>query len=118
MDSGEVLVLALRDRFEPLRPIVAEHLADNAGVLLPHVVFWDLTQAVVAAFDRPGSPLDWPEFLRFLDREYAAGDAYLRGIVEVSFLENLPYPAEPGHAIVDALPAGLRTAFDRVRPAG
>ncbi|MCA2217640.1 DUF7674 family protein [Jidongwangia harbinensis] len=118
MDTGEVLVRELVDRFGPLRPIHAEHLAENGGAVLPHVLFWDLTQAVVDAFLRPEAPLDWRTFLDVLDRAYDGGDAYLRGIVEVSFLENLPFPAEPGHGIVDSLPPGLRTIFDRVRPAG
>ena len=118
MDSGETLVQDLADRFEPLRPIHAEHLAENGGEVLPHVLFWDITQAVVDAYLRPESPLDWSEFLKVIEREYRDGDAYLRGIVEVSFLENLPYPHEAGHGIVESLPPLLRTTFNRVRPAG
>jgi hypothetical protein len=118
MDSGEALVQVLVDRLEPLRPIVDQHVAENDGEMLPHVLFWDLTQAVVDAYLRPEAPLDWREFVRVLEQEYPGGDAYLRGIVEVSFLENLPGPQEKGYGIVRSLPPGLRDAFDRVRPGG
>jgi hypothetical protein len=85
---------------------------------LPHVLVPDLTEAVVEAYLRPGSALDWVGFLSFLDQEHGTGDPYLRGIVEVGFLEQLPYPFEDGHGIVRDLPPLLRSAFRRIRSAG
>lgn len=118
MDSGERLVAALAARFDQLMPLLAEHLDDNNGEVLPHVLFWNFTRAVVDSYLGRPSQVAWREFVMILDEEYKRGDAYLRGIVDVSFLENLPFPDEDGHEIVMSLPVGLRAAFDRVRPGG
>ena len=118
MDSGEVLVKRLVEQFTQLVPLYAEHLADNNGELLPHVLFWEVTRSVVDSYLGRSPHLDWRGVIATLDGEYQQGDVYLRGIVEVSFLENLPYPKEEGYGIVGVLPERLRGAFDRVRPAG
>jgi hypothetical protein len=117
MDSGENLVQNLVRLFPQFETPYREHLKDNRGELLPHVVFWNFTQMVIESFADAGEDsLDWREVLRYLERSHAAGDAYLRGIIEVSFLENLPFPHEHGYGIVRELPPQLRTAFRKVRP--
>ena len=118
MDSGDALVKALVDRFPGLNPIYREHLNDNNQVLLPHVLFWNLTRAAVDSFLGQEPHLDWLDLVTTLDDEYEGGDSYVRGIVEASFLENLPYPGERGYEIVKSLPNGLRAGFCRLRPAG
>jgi hypothetical protein len=118
MDSGEALIREIVERFGNLDPIYRTHIGDNNGETLPHVLFWDLTNAIVRSFLGTDPHLEWRDFLLFLDDEYRRGDSYVRGILEVSFLENLPYPNEAGSGIVESLPVGLRNVFDRIRPAG
>lgn len=118
MDSGEALIKGIVERFVGLGPIYKDHLEDNNNEVLPHVLFWDFTNAIVNSFLGRDPYIKWRDLLLFLDDEYGRGDSYLRGILEVSFLENLPYPNEAGSEIVKWLPVGLRDVFDRIRPAG
>jgi hypothetical protein len=117
LDSGQRLCVILADRFEQITHLLAEHRADSREAL-PHAVFWDYTRAVVASYLERPPHVPWSEFLVVLADNYEQGDGYVRGIVEVSFLENLPLPTQEGYGIVRSLPAPLRTAFDRVRPRG
>src|SRR4051812_32452808 len=70
-----VLVRDLVVRFPQLRPAYQQHLRANFGQLLPHVLFWDVTQLVVASY-LSGDPdeVDWRGVLEFLAERYAGTD--------------------------------------------
>jgi hypothetical protein len=71
-----------------LQPILREHTDDNGGELLPHVFLGEATRWAVAQYEL--DPLSIGKFLTALDNEYAGGDASVRELIVVSFLENLP----------------------------
>ena len=119
MSSGKELVRDLVQRFPQFDPVYRQHLEDNFGELLPHVIFWDLLQLEVASFIADGSAeLDWRGVLDVLAESYAAGDVEVRGIIAVSFLEDLPFAHEDGYGIVEALPETLKDVLAKVRTAG
>jgi hypothetical protein len=101
--SAEWLVDELVRRIPELREVYADHLQDN-GEILPHVLFWDFTQAIVSGYQGERSDsLDWNASLDFLEAAFDTVDEYSRGVISASFLSSLPYPGEPGAGIVEHL---------------
>jgi hypothetical protein len=108
MSERTIAVLCrLVDRFELFTPTLREHLADNFGEVLPHVLLGEMSRQLVhLAVERPdGRELE--DVLRVLEEEFRAGEEEVRELLAVSFLENLPTPLESGHEIRDRLGAGL-----------
>lgn len=107
-------------RFSRLEEDYACHVENN-GSPLPHVFFWDVTQAVMHAYngtDAYYGDLDWRELLQFLEETYPTAPLNVKEVLVTSFLLNLPWPAEPGYAIVAELGPALAERFRQVRPAG
>ncbi|QNP65049.1 hypothetical protein [Streptomyces genisteinicus] len=94
------------------------HMFDQDGVL-PHVFFWDVVQETVRSYlgQDPEAP-DWRRTLDFLDERLALGVKEADAVIVTSFLNDLPFPGEPGHDIVRSLGPHLAAAFARIRPAG
>jgi hypothetical protein len=117
------LVDCLVERFEALRPLLREHVADNFGEVLPHLFFGDLTRYVVtrqidaekasgelaAELEREVAAL-----LDELERVYVEGVDELEELIAVSFLENLPRDGEPGDAIRRQLGPHLKEQLHRI----
>jgi hypothetical protein len=120
MNSGDSMVRELVHRFREFDAPYQEHVKDNDGELLPHVLFWDFTQIIVQSFTERAvsGAMDWRGALFYLEESYIAGDRYLREIVGTSFLESLPFPHESGYGIVKELPPTLASVFRTVRPRG
>lgn len=110
--------------------LYATHVFNQDGVL-PHVFFWDVTQETVRSYlgpvlgadadsdsDADTEVPDWRCTLRFLEEQCARGLPGIDEVVVTSFLEYLPFPGKPGHAIVGELGPVLAARFARVRPAG
>ena len=89
---------------------------------LPHLFFWDITRAVVAAFlsDLSGGShgLDWEGVLGFLEEQSQREVYEVDVVVNTSFLCFLPYPGQPGHALVEHLGPVMAKRFKRIRPDG
>ena len=79
-----------------LQPLLAEHLADNYGELLPHVFFGDVTRWALR--EKAVNSLSLKRLLTLLDASYAKGVPDVQELIAVSFLENLPpgWPAKLG----------------------
>lgn len=117
MSEAQVhLIQRLVGRFPRLEPLLREHLADNFGVLLPHVFFGDLTRQIVKEFrrfDQIGSEQELAdtrslqELLDELEQGFARGGEEAE-LIAVSFLENLPRPGEEGAGVRDLLGPTLR----------
>jgi len=86
---------------EPLRPVLARHLLDSEGELLPHLLMSDVTDWLLRTAAH-GSTLRSNEALRTLEHGYVAGSEGLRSVMVASFLEQLP-----GFAGQTADPAGV-----------
>jgi hypothetical protein len=107
-------------RFPQLEEDYESHLADN-GDPLPHVFFWDVTTAVMHAYngtDDRYAGLDWRGLIHYLEEIYPTAPRYVQEVIVTSFLFNLPWPAEPGYAITAELGPVLAEKFRQVRPAG
>jgi hypothetical protein len=103
--STHALVDRLTGTFPQLLRLREEHL-EAFGELLPHVLFGELTAWLVdeyAAAPQAGPEAAWRRILADLERAYEAGDVDTRELLYVSFLENLPYPQEPGAGITGHL---------------
>jgi RNAse (barnase) inhibitor barstar len=70
------------------RPVLEEHLVDQDGAVLPHVLFSDLTRFVLSARQR-GDDEDVARSLAFLERAAHSDDSRVRNLVGVSFVENI-----------------------------
>ncbi|QFG24698.1 hypothetical protein [Actinomadura sp. WMMB 499] len=85
----------------------------------PHVVFWDITQAVVRSFVARGShALDWRAVLVFLEERVSRDVPEVTVVICTSFLWNLPFPDDPGYGITEHLGPVLARRFQEVRPNG
>jgi hypothetical protein len=78
-----------------LAPAYEQHLADNDGELLLHVLFGDLTRFVVAAQAGKDDALV-TRSLSFVERLLVEGDEGTKNLVAVSFVENLAWEADAG----------------------
>jgi hypothetical protein len=85
----------LVERFDSLKPLAREHLADNFGEVLPHVFLGDVTRFLAARVAAPGyvpggiEP-EAKQILAMLAEEFSSGDEEVKELISVSVLENLP----------------------------
>jgi hypothetical protein len=119
--TGDVDFLRdLVERFPQLGEDYQCHVANNGGPL-PHVFFWDVTTAVMHAYngtDAYYAGLDWRGLLEYLEEVYTAAPLEVKQVIVTSFLFSLPWPAESGYAIVAELGPVLAEKFRQVRPGG
>jgi transcriptional regulator with XRE-family HTH domain len=62
--------------------------------------------------------LDWRGQIQYLEETYPTAPLEVKEVIVTSFLMNMPWPAEPGYAIVAELGPALAEKFRQVRPAG
>lgn len=92
------------------------HREEYQGQVFPHILFGDFTRFVLAAWDRGDRALV-DRSLRFLETVLDVGDDHARGLVAVSFVENVAASAgeskDRHRGFVAAWPAGLRAEAER-----
>ncbi len=94
-------------RFRDLLPQFAEHLEDNEGEVLPHPFMADVERwAETLVADHRD---ELTTLLHALADGVERGDDAVRNLIDVSFVELLPYPDQPNSEIRDLLPAPLRS---------
>jgi hypothetical protein len=103
--SSVAFIGALMYRYRELLPILDEHLGDNDGQVLPHLVMADVMRWLVAhRVEEPAlirSVLDW------LETAYTDGDDDVRDVIAVSGVEMIPDPGQPGEELRMSLGAHL-----------
>ena len=90
---------ALAHRFPELMPVLQEHLEDQHGEMLPHILMADVVRWLVARLEERG--VDDPILrgvLQAIEEQFGRGDP-VDNVIAVSFVENLPYAWEAGHEI-------------------
>lgn len=110
----------LVERFPQLAEDYEIHLAES-GEPLAHVFFWEVTQAVVHAYNGDDAryvDLDWRALVRYLDQIFPTAPREVEKVIVTSFLLYLPSPTEPGYSIVGELGPALAERFKLVRPGG
>lgn len=97
------LVHAVRE----LQPAVDDHLADQGGVILEHVLLGDVGRFCLSVYERrEDRPLR--RCLDYLDQALREGDDYVENAVSVSFVETLG-PWDPHlRSFIDTWPQKLR----------
>lgn len=105
--ADHAFIGALVWRFPDLMDDLGEHLADNNRELLPHVFMASVEKWAESLLAGRASELE--ALLKFLAGGVASGFESVHNLIDVSFVENLPYPDEPNAAIRAMLPAELRS---------
>ena len=93
-------------KFPELMSIFGEHLNDNDGVILPHV-FMAAVEAWAETLLIP-NPVRLSDLLEELDCALGSENAEVVNMIDVSFVENLPYPDELNAEIRTLLPSRLK----------
>jgi hypothetical protein len=100
----------LIDEFPQLGPLREEYLTQFSE-MLPHVFFGFLTEWLVNEYradPQRGPDAVWRRLLDRLEQGYRTGDPDVQDLLAASFVENLPYPDEPGGDIVEHLGPSLK----------
>src|SRR5689334_16094040 len=97
----------LVDAVPEFGPLLAEHLADNDGEVLNHLLFWDLGQYALEAHRRGDAALS-ARILAFLERALLEGDEPVTNVVLVSFVESFAATTPDAARFVSTWPEALR----------
>lgn len=97
---------ALVDAHRELVPVLDEHLQDNDGQVLPHLVLAEIIRWLVAR--RASHPADCRSILDWLRVEYGRGPDDVRDLIAVSGVQIIPDPGQPGSELRDLLGQELR----------
>lgn len=103
--ADHAFIGALVWSFPDLMDEFGKHLADNNGELLPHVFMASVEKWAESLLAGRTTELD--SLLRFLADGVEADFESVRNLIDVSFVENLPYPDEPNAAVRTMLPVEL-----------
>jgi hypothetical protein len=110
----------LANRFPSLGAVLAEHMKDNFGAILPHVFFGDVTRWLVGLVTVANTAealrnrKELTSALGYLENAYNSGDEELQELISVSFLENLPRPGERGAEIRQMVGPSLSGQLKRI----
>jgi len=102
------LVAVLPEAVETVR----DHLGDQEGELLIHLLMADLQRLTVRVF-REGQDDLARRILEFVDRCLSEGDADVKNAVSVSFVEDYGYGPDEPEELLLLWPAGLRADLGR-----
>ncbi|RSM72890.1 hypothetical protein DL991_32300 [Amycolatopsis sp. WAC 01375] len=99
---------ALIDTHRELVPVLEEHLIENEGEVLPHLVMADVVRWLVE--HRTSDPEVCSSVVGWLEEEFGRGPEEVRGLITVSGVEMIPDPGHPGAELRDLLGPVLREA--------
>ena len=97
-------------RSPALLPILQEHLEDNEGELLPHVILFQIRKWVEHHIETSGETGDIPTIIESLRTGLREADDELWALIRTSFIDDLPSAPHPADRIRLILEA------DEVRP--
>ena len=104
--STVAMIGALVDAHRELTPVLAEHLKDMEGEILPHLVMADIVRWLAIRVESEESfckaVLDW------LELEFSRGPEDVQGLISVSCVEMIPDPGQPGSRLRDLLGPNLK----------
>jgi hypothetical protein len=104
----------LLQNFPQLEGLRAEH-AEFYEEFLSHVFLADVARWAVSLFSEAGQGLAEEaiglRLINLIEGAYVHGDCTVRGLIRVSFVENLPYSGQGGFRIHEHLTGNLRRIF-------
>jgi hypothetical protein len=89
-----------------LAPVLTEHVEDNEGEVLPHLVMADVVRWLVA--HRNTDPAACRSIMRWMEERFHDGPDEVRGMIAVSGVEMIPDPGQPGAELREWLGPALR----------
>ncbi|MEP7764537.1 hypothetical protein [Sanguibacter sp. 25GB23B1] len=98
--------VAVIEAHRELTPILDEHLADDEGEILPHLVVSDIVRWMVAQVGT--RPDVCTSILSWLERAFERGSEDVRELIAVSAGEMIPDPGQPGSELRGWLGPELR----------
>jgi hypothetical protein len=72
-----------------LRAVLAAHLRDSDGEMLPHLLMTDVLEWMVSELAQ-GATVHTPMLFAALERGYVDGSPALRDLMAITFLEHIP----------------------------
>lgn len=90
MTASEDLVRRVVTAFPALEPVMAEHLTDQEGELLPYLFMADVARWAQANY--PSDPRQVGDVVDWLEREFVRAAAAEKDLIGLGFVETLPYP--------------------------
>ena len=111
MTPSEQLMYSLVDEFSECRPLLAEHLADQEGELLPYVLMGDVVRWAESEVAHNRSRV--ATLMQWLEIRFSSADDVVQELIAVGFVEMLP--ASPtGDPLLDLLGPSLRQVADEM----
>lgn len=108
--SRTAFIGALFYRYAALRSILDEHLEANDGQVLAHLLMSDVIRWVVAHLaDERETCIS---ILAWLEEAYVDGDEDIQNVIDVSGVEIMPGPHEPGYEVRQLLGSSLSRYYD------
>ena len=105
MTESQKLTKRMIEEFPELSPLMAEHLTDMDGELLPYLLMADVARwaqdAAVRGDDAAARLVDW------LERAFDAAEDPEKDLIGLGFVENIPYSPE-GDPLLSLLGPSLR----------
>ncbi len=98
-------------------PLVAEHLDDQEGELLLHLLVADFRRFLLDAWQRRDEDV-LRRGLALLDVALTTGDEYVENAVAVSFVEDVGWWDSDVQPFIATWPAGLTAEVERLRAQG
>lgn len=105
MSASQELVTGLVEEAPELRPLLAEHLADQEGELLPYLLMGNIAQWLHEHSTTHAARV--AEILAWLEGQFTIGDFDVRNLIDVGIVEMLPAVPE-GAPVLDLLGPELR----------
>jgi hypothetical protein len=99
-------VASLAWQFPELLDALRKHLIDNNREIIAHPFMADIRRWAEGLVAEDRSLLK--TFLDYLGETYDSAHPSVKNLIEVSFVEQLPYPDEPHAAIRHLLPPNLK----------
>lgn len=109
--DAKSFVTCIAETYEPLEMVFKEHVEDNFGEVLPHVLMADYCRAVLSF----GPEALWVDkFLSRLEQSFSSiEDDEISNVISVSFIEHLPPPAI-NQGIIDRLGKKMKKQYKLV----
>jgi hypothetical protein len=95
--------------------VLREHLADDDGEVLPHILMDDLVRAAIVWLSTDDGRASVVSLLAALEHVYGH-DYEVDELIATGFVENLPYPDEDGAELLNLLGPKLRAEYNAERP--
>ncbi|WP_141105652.1 hypothetical protein [Rhizobium sp. R635] len=97
-------------KFKQLEDVLAEHLKDNDGAILPHLLMADYCRLVERVPDD-----EWViSFLTYLEDNFGGQSESLTELISVSFIEHLPPDGSSADPVVKLLGERMREEHQRI----